>query len=174
MEILKRILDVIDRVNRIIGGSVAMLILVLTALITVEVVMRYALHAPTVWSGELSSLLFATYVLLGGGYALYKGDHVKMDILYTRLSDKGKAIIDLIAFPLVILYCWILMVEGWSMVSEAIETNRTFSTDWAPLMWPWLLALPLGALLLGLQVISNVLRQLINAFGKDSNEGETA
>ena len=174
MEILKRIADTIDRTNRIIGGSVALLILVLTALITFEVVMRYAFHAPTVWGGELSSLLFATYILLGGGYTLYKRDHVKMDVVYSRLSDKGKAIIDLIAVPLVLLYCWVLMVEGMSMVTDAVETNRTFSTDWAPLMWPWLIALPLGALLLGLQAISNVLRQLINAFGKESNEGETA
>lgn len=174
MDIVKKFLDAIDGFNRILGRSVALVILVLIGLITFEVVMRYVFSAPTAWGGELSTLLFASYVLLGGGYALYKGDHVKMDIFYSKLSDKGRAVVDLVAAPFVLLYCWILFVEGGSMVRDAIESHRTFSTDWAPLMWPWLLILPIAALLLGLQAISNVLRQLISAFGKaPSKKGKT-
>ena len=164
MKAVKKLLDIVDGINRAIGGTVAMLILVLTVLIVFEVVLRYGFSAPTVWGTEVSTLLFATYVLLGGGYALYKGDHVKMDIFYSKLPDKGKAVADLITVPFVLLYCWVLFVEGGSMVTEAIESQRKFSTDWAPLMWPWLVALPAGALLLAMQAISNVLRGLINAF----------
>lgn len=157
MRIVSAIVRLINQTNRVVGGIVAMMIIVLTVLILLEVVLRYGFSAPTVWGTELTTLLFATYVLLGGGYALLKGDHVRMDVLYSRFSDRGKAVLDLITAPFALLYIGVLFVEGNSMLLEAIESKRTLSSDWAPLMWPWLLAMPIGVGLLGLQVIANML-----------------
>lgn len=157
MRTVLAIVRLINQTNRVVGGIVAMMIIVLTVLILLEVVLRYGFSAPTVWGTELTTLLFATYVLLGGGYALLKGDHVRMDVLYSRFSDRGKAVLDLITAPFALLYIGVLFVEGNSMLLEAIESKRTLSSDWAPLMWPWLLAMPIGVGLLGLQVIANML-----------------
>lgn len=157
MRTVSAIVRLINQTNRVVGGIVAMMIIVLTVLILLEVVLRYGFSAPTVWGTELTTLLFATYVLLGGGYALLKGDHVRMDVLYSRFSDRGKAVLDLITAPFALLYIGVLFVEGNSMLLEAIESKRTLSSDWAPLMWPWLLAMPIGVGLLGLQVIANML-----------------
>lgn len=153
----------IDRLNRMVGRIVALMILVLTLLIVAEVVLRYGFTAPTVWGTELSTFLFATYVLLGGGFALLNGDHVRMDVLYGRLPPRGRAALDVLTAPFALLYCAILLVEGGAMVAEAIATGRRHSTDWAPLLWPWLLALPVGAGLLALQVLAHLVRDAVRA-----------
>ena len=170
MKSCTKLLNGIDGLNRVIGTSVSVLIIVLTILIVVEVTFRYLFSSPTVWGTELTSLIFATYILLGGGYTLLKNDHVRMDMIYQRFSEKGRAMLDLLTCPLALLYCVILVVEGGDMVAEAIASKRTLSSDWAPLMWPWLLALPVGSLLLGLQVISNTMRSLIVAFGQKGGQ----
>lgn len=153
----------IDGLNRKLGRVVALMILALMALIVVEVILRYGFAAPTVWGSELATFLFATYVLLGGGFALLNGDHVRMDVLYGQLPPRGRAALDVLTAPFALLYCWVLMVEGGAMVVEAIETGRRNSTDWAPLLWPWLLALPVGAALLGLQALAHLARDAVRA-----------
>jgi TRAP-type mannitol/chloroaromatic compound transport system permease small subunit len=164
MGVLRFIVRFINELNRVVGGIVAMLVLVLTGLILLEVIFRYGFSSPTVWGTELSTLLFATYVLLGGGYTLLKNDHVRMDIVYSRFSDRGKAVLDLISMPFAMLYIGILFVEGSSMLIDAYTTNRTLSSDWSPLLWPWLLALPVGVGLLALQIISNAISNAVLAF----------
>lgn len=161
MGILATTVRFVNQLNRFVGGIVSMLILGLTLLIVLEVISRYGFSAPTVWGTELTTLLFATYVLLGGGYTLLKNDHVRMDILYGRFSDRGKAVLDLISMPFALLYVGVLFIEGNSMLFEAIESQRTLSSDWAPLLWPWLLALPVGVGLLGLQIIANAISNAV-------------
>lgn len=153
----------IDQLNRTVGRIVAVMILALTLLIVAEVVLRYGFSAPTVWGTELTTFLFATYVLLGGGFALLNGDHVRMDVLYGRLPPRGRAALDVLTAPFALLYCYVLLVEGGAMVAEAIATGRRHSTDWAPLLWPWLLALPVGAGLLGLQALAHLVRDGVRA-----------
>lgn len=163
MGILATIVRFVNRLNRVVGGVVSMLVIGLTFLIVFEVVTRYGFSAPTTWGTELTTLLFATYVLLGGGYTLLKNDHVRMDVLYSRFSDRGKAVLDLISMPFALLYVGVLFIEGNSMLFEAIESQRTLSSDWAPLLWPWLLALPVGVGLLGLQIIANAVSNIVLA-----------
>ncbi|WP_187830410.1 TRAP transporter small permease subunit [Siccirubricoccus phaeus] len=153
----------IDTVNLWIGRVVALLILVLTILITYEVTLRYGFSAPTVWGTELSTYLFATFILLGGGFALLHGDHVRMDVVYSRFSPRGRAILDILTAPFALLYCAVLVIEGSAMVAEAMASGRRTSTDWAALLWPWLLALPVGAGLLTLQVLANLVRDAVRA-----------
>lgn len=163
MSALARLVRLIDALNRTVGRIVAVMVLALMALIVAEVTLRYGFAAPTVWGTELSTFLFATYVLLGGGFALLNGDHVRMDVLYGRLPPRGRAALDVLTAPFALLYCYILLVEGGAMVVEAIATGRRHSTDWAPLLWPWLLALPVGAGLLALQAVAHIVRDAVRA-----------
>ncbi len=163
MSALARVVRLIDALNRTVGRIVAVMVLALMALIVAEVTLRYGFAAPTVWGTELSTFLFATYVLLGGGFALLNGDHVRMDVLYGRLPPRGRAALDVLTAPFALLYCCILLVEGGAMVVEAIATGRRHSTDWAPLLWPWLLALPVGASLVALQAVAHIVRDAVRA-----------
>ncbi len=65
-------------------------------LLLMEVVLRYFFNSPTVWANELAQMLFGAYAILAGGYILRTGGHVNVDILYSRLSRKSRAALDIV------------------------------------------------------------------------------
>ena len=109
---LNSILRFIDNLNDWIGkilsyGSFLMFILVLS-----EVVRRYFFNSPTVWANELTQLIFGAYVILSGGYILRWGGHVNVDIFYSTLSDRWKAVLDIATAIVFFLFCSMLFVYG--------------------------------------------------------------
>ena len=72
--------------------------LFLVVIITYEVFARYVFNAPTVWVYEASYMVNGSAFMLGCGYALYKGAHVRTDIYWEKFSERKKGIIDLISY----------------------------------------------------------------------------
>jgi len=81
----------------------------LMAIIVWEVLIRNFLNRPTIWAHELSVMLFGALTILSGGYTLKEKGHVNMDLLYTSLSDRWKTIMDIIAFPFLLVFAVVLM-----------------------------------------------------------------
>jgi len=160
MSLLRGVVRSIDTLNSVIGRAVALSLLFLIALVVYEVTLRYVFRTPTTWGNELISFIFAGYILLGGGYTLLHRDHVAMDILYARFTDRTKAIVDVLTAGFVILYCWILLRETGIMAIEALETGQRASSDWSPPLFPVMVSLPIGAALILLQAIAKLIRDL--------------
>src|SRR5688500_15164481 len=90
------IIRLIDRFSDVTGKFIALTMLFLVATISYEVVMRYGFGAPTVWVYESSFMANGSAFMLGCGYALYKGAHVRTDIYWETFSERTKGIIDMI------------------------------------------------------------------------------
>jgi TRAP-type mannitol/chloroaromatic compound transport system permease small subunit len=163
MSAIARFVRAVDALNEGVGRLIALFLLVLIGLVVFEVTLRYGLKSPTTWGGELIGYIFATYILLGGGYALLHRDHVNMDIFYARFTPRGRAIADVVTAGFVFLYCYVLMREGALMALDAYQTGRRASTDWGPPLFPVLIMLPVGAGLLLLQALAKFLRDLVFA-----------
>jgi TRAP-type mannitol/chloroaromatic compound transport system permease small subunit len=95
----------IDDTNEWVGRIVAVGILLMTGIVSYEVVMRYGFRAPTIWATELITFIFAGYIFLGAGYTLLHRDHVGMDILYNRLPARAQAALDVLTAVFALLYC---------------------------------------------------------------------
>lgn len=160
MNLVRAVVRLIDRLNGVVGYFAAISLLGLVILVCYEVFLRYVMKAPTTWGNEMISFIFAGYVLLGGGYTLLHRDHVAMDIVYSRFSDRGKAIIDLCTAGFMLLFCWVLFEQTFIMAKEALETGQRASSDWSPPLFPVMVSLPIGAGLLLAQAIARVLRDL--------------
>jgi len=154
----------IEALNGAVGRVSAVSLLGLIGLVVWEVFQRYVLQAPTTWSNELVSYIFAGYILLGGGYTLMHRDHVAMDIVYARLSPRTQATLDVLTAGFVIIYCAVLLRETAVMTYEAWETGQRAGSDWSPPLFPIYLVLPVGAALILLQAIAKLLRDLHMAF----------
>ena len=76
------VIRAIDRFTDTIGRLVALSMAFLMAIITYEVVARYVFNAPTVWVFETSNFTNGAAFMLGCGYALLKGAHVRTDIFW--------------------------------------------------------------------------------------------
>ena len=76
---LIRAVRIIDRFTDVTGYWVAWLNLPLVVVVAWEVIARYFFHAPTVWSFDVTYMLYGTIFMLGAAYALHKGAHIRTD-----------------------------------------------------------------------------------------------
>ena len=154
------IIRAIDRFSDITGRIIALTMLFLVVTITYEVVMRYGFNAPTVWVYESSFMVNGAAFMLGCGYALYKGAHVRTDIYWENFSERTKGIIDMISYILLFYPVMItFMVVSYDATLHSYDTGeRSQESVWRAIMWPFRATIPLAALLLMIQGVSEVLK----------------
>jgi TRAP-type mannitol/chloroaromatic compound transport system permease small subunit len=152
---IERTGGVLDRIERWVGWGVSrigqiasFIIFVMIASLSYAVFMRYVLNAPAIWPGELSSMLYAVYFLLGGSYALLKGQHVRVDVVYSRLPERGKALADVLTASVFFLYVGVVFWLSIDFARSSIMRSETSSTLWAPYIWPVKLFLPIATFLM--------------------------
>lgn len=157
-----RIIRTIDRTTEVVGGAVAVLLVPLILANTIEVLMRYFFRQPTAWAADVTVMSYAALFMLGSAYALLRGAHVRTDMLWDKFSERKKGIIDSVAFLLFFLPSMIIIfllsfddfLYAWS-----IDERSTLSS-WQPMIWPLRAVIPLTALLLFLQGISELMKSL--------------
>ena len=87
----------IERVVDVVGAATAWVALAIVGLMATNVLLRYLFSQGSVWAQELEWHLLVPLVLFGMSYALRHGEHVRVDIVYTRFSDRTKVIVDLVS-----------------------------------------------------------------------------
>src|ERR671911_533557 len=88
----------IDRFTDAVGVAVAWLNIPLVLAVTYEVVLRYAFNTPTIWSFDVTYMLYAAIFMLGAAYALHKGAHIRTDFFFEKWSIRTKGAIDSVAY----------------------------------------------------------------------------
>jgi len=171
MRVLYVFMRVVTRINEWIGRTISWLILPIFVLLMLEVFQRYFLGRPTVWTNELAQLLFGVYAVLGGGYLLAHGAHVNVDLLYGKLPVRARAFVDVLTSVLFFVFVGALLYYGSSLAYESMETWERSQSAWNPYIWPFKLVVPLAALLLLLQGIVKLLRDLMILFGVEPPPG---
>jgi TRAP-type mannitol/chloroaromatic compound transport system permease small subunit len=150
----------IDRFSDLTGKAISLVMLYLVATISYECFARYLFNAPTVWVLESSYMANGSAFMLGCAYALHKGAHVRTDMLYERFSERKKGWIDLVSY--VALFYPALVILMAISIDDVIYAYsiRELSelTPWRPIMWPFRAAIPLAALLLMIQGVSETLK----------------
>ena len=155
-----RYCDTVDRLNSWVGRFWALAIFGVTLAVLYEVISRGAFGQGTLWSNETTVYLSAIAYLIGGGYALAHRRHVRIDLIYERLSPRARASLDLFTFVFFLLYAGALIWVGTTMGWTSFQQGEGTGTPWNPPIWPVKLAIPLAALLLLLQGIANLLRDI--------------
>lgn len=118
-----------------------------------EVVARYVFNAPTVWGMELAVLLFGPYFLFGGPWLLHSRGHVALDLLRQRLSKRWVRRLDLVNYPVIVIFCAILLYHSVPAAWNAWSYRETSFSAWNPPIWPVKAAVPLALLLMLLQAL---------------------
>ena len=151
----------IERAIDWVGRCTSWLALAIVALMSVNVVLRYLFSIGSVWAQELEWHLLVPLILFGTSYALLHGEHVRVDILYGKFSERNKKRVNLLSALLVIaisaLFIWLSLhyVEQSYVIDEG-------SPDPGGLPHRYLLKglLPLGFALLLAQGIASALKSL--------------
>ncbi|MFZ2155352.1 MAG: TRAP transporter small permease subunit [Bradyrhizobium sp.] len=154
------IIRAIDRFSDVTGKLIALTMLFLVVTISYEVVMRYGFNAPTIWVYESSFMANGAAFMLGCGYALYKGAHVRTDIYWENYSERTKGIVDMVSYvflfyPVMITFMLVSFDAAW----DSWDTGeRSQESVWRVIMWPFRATIPLSAALFMIQGVSEVLK----------------
>lgn len=174
METLKRIADRIDALNEWVGRGVSWVTTGLVVVVFGDVVMRYVFNISFVFTQELEWHLFAFIFLIGAGYTLLHDGHVRVDIIYQRLSTKARAWVNLIGC-LVFLFPGCVLIIGTSIdfVWESMKIlEGSPDPGGIPLRFLLKSCIPIGFVLFGLQGVSLFIRSLLIIKGQADEEGE--
>ena len=157
---LVRLVGVIDTISEWSGRVVAWLIIPLVAGATYEVIARYGFNRPTIWAYDLSYMLYGAHFMLGAGYTLLKGGHIRTDILYQNWSPRTQGRVDallylLLFFPGMIFFFWMGAQEG---VQSMLIGERSDASPWRPILYPLKLVIPVTALLILFQGVSELIK----------------
>jgi TRAP-type mannitol/chloroaromatic compound transport system permease small subunit len=153
---------IIDKFTDSTGTLIAWLNVPLVLAVTWEVTARYLFNAPTIWSFDVTYMLYGTIFMLGAAYALHKGAHIRTDFFFERWSIRTKGIIDSTAyivffFPAIITF----LVVSWTEGLYAFQIGETSEqTPWRPILWPFKLVVPLACLLLLIQGVSETIKSV--------------
>ena len=150
----------IDKFSKWVGNIVCWILVPLIFAMTYEVLARKLFHAPTIWAYDISRFLYGALFMLGAGYPLSKGVHIRADFLYRNFKTKNQGTIDfwlyiLFYFPGLIVFLY--MTVGY--VGESIQRGeRGMDTTWMPYMWPIKTCLLIGIIFLLIQGISELFK----------------
>jgi len=139
--------------NRLIGAIACWAVLALFVLLLADVVMRYFVGRPLVWTAELAQMIFGIYAVIAGGWLLSQRGHVSVDIFYGGFSRRRKAGVDLVTSLLFFTFVLVLLWQSWDMAWESMQRMERSNSVWKPYIWPVKMAVPIAAVLLLLQGI---------------------
>jgi TRAP-type mannitol/chloroaromatic compound transport system permease small subunit len=154
------------------GKLASFLMAGLVVAICYDVFMRYVFAKPTYWAFEVTYMVYGAYSMLGVAYCEKFGAHVRMDLLYSRLSEQGKARMDIICYLLLFFPFLIILTYKcgehtlWTMTSGESSSVSV----WRPRLWPFKLAITLGFVLFILQGLATFLQLFRKAFGGNVHE----
>jgi TRAP-type mannitol/chloroaromatic compound transport system permease small subunit len=156
------VIRTIDRFTELTGYLFVLAVIPLIFANVIEVFARYVLSDPTIWALDVTTMSYATLFMLGSALALLKGAHIRTDMLWEKFTDRTKGMIDSLAFLLFFLptmvVLFFLSIDDF-LYSISIN-ERGSSGAWTPVLWPLRGVIPLTALMLFLQGISELMKSL--------------
>ena len=156
----------VDAINYRVGRFAMYLLFVMGAMLLYSTLSRVLFGVPVNWVLEMSQFMLSAYYLLGGAYALQMDQHVRMDLFYSRLDARRRAMTDAFTILFVVFYLVVLFGGGISSTNYAIQYNQKNYSAWSPVLWPIKVVMTAGVFLMLLQAISAFFKDVAIARGK--------
>ena len=157
--------NIVDTICEKVGRFVMYWVFFMMFLLILSFVTRNIINFPLMWIIEMAQFTITAYYLLGGGYSMLTDDHVRMDLFYGKLSNKGKAKMDIFTSFFLIFYLIILFIGSITSLIYTIETKQKLFTAWAPYVWPIKTLMLIGILLMLLQAFSTLFKDIAKMKG---------
>ena len=161
MQALLRLSRAIDWLNSQVGKYVLWLILASTVISGINAVVRKVFNSSSNAFLEVQWYLFAAAFLLAAGYTLLQGEHVKVDVVSSRLSKRAQIWIDILGFALFLTpVCLAVLWYGVPFFVQGYQSGEMSSNAGGLIRWPVYAMIPLGFTLLLLQGWSELIKRL--------------
>lgn len=157
---MKIFIKIVNTINKSMMWMVGSLILFMGLALFYAVIMRYFFDRPQTWSFDLVGWFTGMAAFLGGGYALLKGAHVRVDIFYEKMPLRIRSITDAVTSVFLFLIVIVLVWKGWEQAGHNYTLGAVADTGLNIHLWVKWVMVPIGGLLLGLQALVNLINDI--------------
>ena len=167
MNALLRLAAAIDTLNDRLGTLAAAMVLAACLASAANAALRYAFDLSSNAWLEAQWYLFAGAVMLGAARPLRLNEHVRVDILYLRLGERGREWLDLAGLlffllPSMVAIAWL----AWPFFLQSFAVQETSPNAGGLLRWPVKLLVPAGCALVALQGVSEIIKRVAALAGR--------
>jgi TRAP-type mannitol/chloroaromatic compound transport system permease small subunit len=152
-ELVRAYVRIVDSWSRYLGLFTMYLVFLMIGILFYASVMK-VFFLPSNWTVELAQFVMVAYFALGGAYSLREGDHVRMDLLYSGFTIRGRARTDLFTSIVLIGFLVMLQIGGIASLIYAFQYGEKSFSAWAPVMWPIKVVLNIGIFCTLLQAVA--------------------
>ncbi|MFT7532823.1 MAG: TRAP-type mannitol/chloroaromatic compound transport system permease small subunit [Gammaproteobacteria bacterium] len=156
---------VVDAVNYRIGRVMMYGIFVMVAILLWSSISKTFL-LPSLWTLEIAQFAMVAYYILGGPYAIQMGSNVRMDLFYSNWTIQKKARFDAFTVFFLIIFLGVLIYGAIDSTSYSFKYGERSPTAWRPYMWPIKVTMCVGFVLMLLQAISELIKDIATIKGK--------
>ncbi len=161
MQALLALSRAIDRLNAFVGKYSIWLIFAATFISAANAIVRKAFDASSNAFLEVQWYLFAWSFLLAAGYTLLHREHVRIDVINSRLSKTKQVWIDIIGFALFLTpLCLTILWLSMPVVIQMYQSGEMSGNPGGLIRWPVWAAIPVGITLLMLQGLSELVKRI--------------
>ena len=167
----------IDRLNERIGQAFYWLVLVTVLISAANAIVRKVFNYSSNGLLEIQWYFFSAIFLFLAGYTLLRNEHVRIDVISSRLSKRAQTWIDILGtlfflLPMAILLMWL----SWPVFVDAYQRNEVSTNAGGLIIWPARLLVPVGFFLLVAQGISELIKRIafLNGLIPDPSEKHVA
>jgi len=151
----------IDRVSTGFGKICEYLVLIVCFISAGNALMRYTFNYSSNAYLEIQWQLFGAIVLLGGAFTFLRNEHVRVDVIYAHLSDRGRILVDLFGIIVFLLPpAIILSYMSWPFFLMSFHSGEVSMNAGGLILWPIKLVLPVGFTLLVFQAFSELIKRI--------------
>ena len=160
---MNRLIYAIDQLSKTVGHVFAWCIIILTLGTTYEVFVRYVMNNPTSWAFDFSYIMYGALFYMAGAYTLSRGGHVRADMFSRLWRPRTQATVELVLYFLFFFPGIIAMIfSGWVYGTESMNIfEKSINSPVGIPIWQIKMLIPVGALLIALQGLAEVLRCLL-------------
>jgi TRAP-type mannitol/chloroaromatic compound transport system permease small subunit len=166
----------IEALNYGIGRMAMYLLFVLMAVLLWSSLSKTFFN-PSLWTLEMAQFIMVAYFILGGPYAMQLGAHVRMDLFYAKQSPRRRAAWDFFTVFTLIFYLGVMVWGAWDSLAYSLGLQwaglwpdigrlERSATAWRPYVWPIKLVMLIGFILMLLQSIAALIRDIATLRGQ--------
>jgi TRAP-type mannitol/chloroaromatic compound transport system permease small subunit len=161
MRPLLAVSSAIDLLNEKIGYVCNFLVLAACIVSAGNAMIRYAFSYSSNGWLELQWYMFAIMVMFGASYTFKRNEHVRVEIFYLFLSERGQLWLDMIGTLFFLIpSCLLLAYLSWPFFMQAYSVGEVSGNAGGLVRWPIKFVIPAGFVLLALQGVSEVIKRI--------------
>lgn len=164
--LIRAYVRITDKISDLTGYLAASLIFVMGAVLIFDAITRNVLNMPVHWAIELTQFTLAAYYFMGGPMTLKNNEHVRMDLWYAHLSERGQAKMDLFTVGCLIFYLGVMLAGSISSLQYAIQTGERRFSIWNPSVIPIKALLTACLVLMLLQAFALIFKHIATLRGE--------